>query len=271
VTRGSLLEEMELSPRTRKLYDGHLRRFYAFLAGREVSEESILAYLDKLDKKGLSRNYIKTCFKVLKANLPVWPISRERTKKIKFGVDPSTIHQPVLRADAQAKMLAWARSVGDVEGEAFLAVSSIYGARSIEIASLTEEDILEGGAKLRIKTRKHGETRIHLVPKEIQPVLLRHKFRPVSDRRSSTIFRRMYLNSVENHVKRTGWHSIRRSLVTELIRAKLDFNVIGSFLRWKMSADVFEIPRMIAVYDQRPFEEVDRMVFKVHPFIGMWR
>lgn len=271
MVRGSLLEDMELSPRTRKLYDGHIRRFSAFLGGKPVTEETILSYLDHLDKKGRTRNYIRTCFKVLKANLPEWPISREREKKIKFRIDPTEIHRPVLRAEDQARMLAWARKVGDTESEAFLAVASIYGARSVEICSIEEGDILEGGSRIRIRTKKGGETRVHLVPEEIRPVILRHKFQPVSDRRSSTIFRRMYLNSVENQVRRIGWHSIRRSLVTELIRAKLDFNVIGSFLRWKMHADVFEIPRMIAVYDQRPFEEVDRMVFKAHPFIGMWR
>ena len=95
----------------------------------------------------------------------------------------------------------------------------------------------------------------------------------MSERYASAKFRRMYLNSIPENRRqlRTGWHAIRRALVTELIRAKLDFNVIGSFLRWKMAADVFDIPRMIAVYDQRPFEEVDRAAFAVHPFMELWR
>lgn len=269
MTRPSLLEELELSPRTKRLYDGHIRRFKAFLAGRAVSEEGVLGYLDHLDKRGLSRNYIRTTYKVLKANVPVWPIQR----RLKFRVDENSIHRPVLPLEQQRKMLAWARSVNDVEGEAFLAVSSTYGVRCEEIAQISSADILDGGQRLVIYTKKGGETREHLVPDEIRPSLLKHTFHPVSERHASTVFRRMFLNAVpeEKRQLRTGWHAIRRALVTELLRAKLDVSLIGSFLRWKMAADVFDIPRMIAVYDQRPFEEVDRAAFAVHPFLELWR
>jgi hypothetical protein len=269
VAQPSLLEEIELSPRTKRLYDGHVRRFETFLAGKEVSEEGVLAYLDQLDKRGLSRNYIRTVYKVLKANVPAWPIQR----RLKFRVNEKNINRPVLPLEQQKKMLAWTRSVNDVEGEAFLAVSSIYGVRCEEIAQISSADLLDGAQRLIIHTKKGGETREHLVPDEIRPSLLKHIFRPVSERYASAKFRRMYLNSIpeSDHQLRTGWHAIRRALVTELIRAKLDFNVIGSFLRWKMAADVFDIPRMIAVYDQRPFEEVDRAAFAVHPFLELWR
>lgn len=269
--RPSLLEEIELSPRTQKLYDGHVRRFHAFLAGKPVTEEGVLSYLDHLDKKGRSRNYIRTCYKVLKANVPNWPIQR----RLKFRVSEDSIHRPVLRLEQQRKMLAWARAVNDVEGEAFLAVSSIYGVRCEELAQISSEDLHPDGdaSSILIHTKKGGETRQHLVPDEIRPSLLKHTFRPVSERHAGTVFRRMYLNAIpeKDRQLRTGWHAIRRALVTELIRAKLDFNVIGSFLRWKMAADVFDIPRMIAVYDRRPFEEVDRAALEVHPFLQLWR
>lgn len=269
MTRRPLLEEIELSPRTQKLYDGHVRRFLAFLGDRELTEEGVLSYLDHLDKKGRSRNYIRTCYKVLKANVPEWPIQR----RLKFRVSDDSIHRPVLRLEQQRKMLAWARAAHDVEGEAFLAISSIYGVRCEEIAQISSEDFLGGATRLVIHTKKGGETREHLVPDEIRPSLLKHTFHPVSERHAGTVFRRMYLNAVpeEERQLRTGWHAIRRALVTGLIRAKLDFNVIGSFLRWKMAADVFDIPRMIAVYDRRPFEEVDRAAFEVHPFLQLWR
>ena len=259
----------DLSPHTLRLYEGVMRRYRALVpAILQETPEGVRTFLQHLDKKGCSRNYIRTCRDVLKANLDHWPFKRGRPK---IRVDKAEVHRPALEEEEIRKMIAWARQAGDLEAMAFLAISTVYGTRCSEIAQIQESDFADEKQQVTIHTKKGGETRTHLVHEIIQPVLRSHAFSPKSVRYCHVVFSKLRANAGIEREGRLGWHSIRRALVTNLLRASLDPTILGSFLRWKMTTKVFELPRMIAVYDRRAWEEVDQAVFEVHPFLDFWR
>ena len=267
--RAPLFENEDgLAPNTCRLYDSVMRRFNAFVPEPErLTQDGIRSFLKHLDEKAYSRNYIRTCRRVLHANLPTWPFRRSSHPKI--PVDQADLCRPVLSLDEMRAMKTWAEAHGDIESRAFLALSTVYGLRCQEIADLDESSFLERKDKVRILTVKGGETRVHLVPPELRSTLILHTFQQKTPRYCGMLFRRMRLNTGGDPNERVGWHSIRRALVTGLMRVGLDPIVIGSFLRWKFK--VADIPQMIATYDRRPPEEIDQAVFDVHPFLDLWR
>ena len=66
-----------------------------------------------------------------------------------------------------------------------------------------------------------------------------------------------------------GWHAIRRGLATELLYRDVSLINIVRFMRWSDGSVKGQFG-MLAIYGRRNQEEVDRSVFRVHPFLRMW-
>jgi hypothetical protein len=66
-----------------------------------------------------------------------------------------------------------------------------------------------------------------------------------------------------------GWHAIRRALATELLYRDVSLINVVRFMRWS-DASLKGGFGMLAIYGKRNQEEVDRSVFKVHPFLPIW-
>jgi hypothetical protein len=66
-----------------------------------------------------------------------------------------------------------------------------------------------------------------------------------------------------------GWHSIRRALATELVSTDVSLLNLLRFMRWSDATLKGEFG-MLAIYAKRNQEELDRSIFKVHPFLGIW-
>jgi hypothetical protein len=66
-----------------------------------------------------------------------------------------------------------------------------------------------------------------------------------------------------------GWHAIRRSLATELLYRDVSLINVVRFMRWSDGSLKGDFG-MLAIYGKRNQEEVDRSVFKVHPFLPIW-
>ena len=66
-----------------------------------------------------------------------------------------------------------------------------------------------------------------------------------------------------------GWHAIRRALATKLVSTDVSLLNLLRFMRWSDASLKGEFG-MLAIYAKRNQEEIDRSIFKVHPFLSVW-
>jgi integrase len=175
---------------------------------------------------------------------------------------------PTMSKSEVEKLIKQAKKICNDEELAKLAVSTTYGLRREEIRLIDRKDINEFSHTIRIKTRKGGDYRIHIIPEEIQRYVYWYEWdKIVSDNQTSLIFRQMFMKC---GVYKSGYgpHTIRRSLITELTVSGVQSDLIRDFMRWKSRfQDILE--RYQRLEKRRP--EIDRMIFEHHPYLPFWR
>lgn len=152
------------------------------------------------------------------------------------------------------------------------AVSTIYGARRVELGDLGDESISLDTGTIRIKTRKRGVIRTHLLPDEIISHLHPDELEPLSKWQASDLFNYIEVGCGFEHDGGYGWHSIRRRLATWFDDHGVSEPDIYRFMRWKRRRTILD--RYIVrteVETDRHLAKVDRMIFEVHPFLSAWR
>lgn len=170
-----------------------------------------------------------------------------------------------------------------VDQAAFLALSTVYGIRRIEIMSLQPEDINFRKGSIFVATAKSGRERYHMVPEEIIPYLRAHDF---SQRYGASTmnkhFQRILASSGGRHLikQKLGWHSIRRGLYEDLVLNGVDVMAAAKFLRWKSRTGDTAMPARyygnveVGLETHDPvLEEAkkDSEVFEKHPYLPFWR
>jgi hypothetical protein len=108
----------------------------------------------------------------------------------------------------------------------------------------------------------------HVVPREIKAYLAAYESTGV--RYMSRIFKIIIRKvGIDLPSGNYGWHAIRRGLATELLYRDVSLINVVRFMRWS-DGNVKGGFGMLTVYGKRNQEEVDRSVFKVHPFLTIW-
>lgn len=196
-----------------------------------------------------------------------WPLTKHDAPPEPALEDLS---RPILNVDQINMMIAKVKKFRDKEAKTRFAISTTYGTRRIELGDLTESINLDAGT-LRIKTRKRGMIRTHLIPNEIKPHLFPNKLKPINEWQTSELFKRIEKGCGLKHDRGYGWHSIRRRLVTWFDDHKVSEPDIYLFMRWKRRRTTFDryIVRTEVETDRR-LAEVDRMIFEIHPFLSAW-
>ena len=149
------------------------------------------------------------------------------------------------------------------------------------MVELEAKDIRLKDHTIHIATAKHGRERTHLIPEPIIPFLAGYDFG--TERSDNFVFTLWY--HIEHriglpHTDQVGWHSVRRSLNTMLLRV-LPEPTVMSFLRWKQRTSSHMPYRYSAqrfVGEEGETTEVvgdaldvDNQVFEKHPFLEHWR
>lgn len=83
------------------------------------------------------------------------------------------------------------------------------------------------------------------------------------------MFHRMAAKAGINTGAGYGWHSIRRSLATELVLAEASALNVLRFMRWAEPSIQPELG-MLAIYVKQDQERIDEEIFKIHPFLPYW-
>lgn len=274
--------------KTRTLYKRFAREFLEFSDG-DFSREKISKYMDHLRKQhsyhdgsvNFAFRVIRTLFNrneaILKAEGYEWPFRRGESPSIR----EDKIQAPALHPEIIGKAISAVKVTGSPEEKAFLALSSTYGLRRVEMVELDASDIRLKDRTIHIATAKHGRERTHLIPELLIPYLSEYDF---SQERSEnflfTLWYRIEYRIGFPHTHKVGWHSIRRSLNTILLR-RLPEATVMSFLRWKQRTSShmpFRYSAIKFVGEEGESTEVvgdaldvDNQVFAVHPFLEYWR
>jgi len=250
---------------TRSVYLSQIKKFVTF-TGNKVNYDKwdIRRYIAHLREANYSSNYIKTSWYALKLffesrDLP-WEFRRGDTPKL----ERDEVKKIVMAADDVRKLIFYTRTNGFDDEKVIIALSTIYGLRRAEIASIKNENL--DTDTILIRTKKHGETRRHLIPQEIGFIKnFKYDKKMPSVSTISTIFDNLCLRAKIKREFRQGIHSLRRSLVIGLTEAGIPELTMKNFLRWHERGDIAQ------EYYRPDFRKVDKMIFEKHPFLLHWR
>jgi hypothetical protein len=227
----------------------------------KYERDDVIRYLSCLREQGYRQSSIDVMVRPLKllAEIQGWNFPRLAMPKVRDG----DISRPILSYEEVCRMIRRGKEVLSERELAYLALSSTYGLRREELRGLGRID-----GKVTVETVKGGPVTTHLVPDEIRPYLGGYERTGV--RYMSFIFRRIVEKlGISSAGENYGWHAIRRSLATELLYRDVSLINVVRFMRWSDGSVKGEFG-MLAIYGKRNQEEVDRSVFKVHPFLPIW-
>jgi hypothetical protein len=258
---------------TAKSWSAIVRKFEGCCGVKDdYSRGDIINFLASLRENGIKQNSINTIMRPIKllCEIQGWEGGWHRLSMQK--VKSSDISRPRCSLEQIEYLIRKARNLKDGKGKlicseselAYIAVSTTYGLRREEIGTL---EIYDG--HVRVNTAKGGEPTNHLVPGSIKCYL--KGYRRVNDVRYLTRLFWIIVNKVGLDIDSGyGWHSIRRALTTELADMDIAAMKVMRFMRWSEDTLKREFG-MMAIYAAGEQEDIDRYIFKVHPFLKYWK
>jgi hypothetical protein len=227
----------------------------------KYARDDVVRYLCYLREKGYRQSSIDVMVRPVKllAQIQGWDFPRLAMPKVREG----DVNRPILSNAEVYMLIRRGREVLSDRELAYLALSTTYGLRREELSSLGGID-----GKVTVRTVKGGPVTTHVVPGEIKPYLAGYERTGV--RYMSRVFQRMIEKvGIALPSGNYGWHAIRRGLATELLYKDVSLINVVRFMRWS-DASLKGDFGMLAIYGKRNQEEVDRSVFRVHPFLPIW-
>lgn len=279
--QSELLEKYRSSlPKScRNSYTAIARRFLQHSNG-SLTRNAVEKYVEQLRNEGYSDGTLNFTFRVIRrlfiVNGVEWPFRRGEAPVVR----EREVYAPALSPDVIEAMILAARSgVLNEQETAMLALSTTYGLRRGEMASLSQESINLVDRLIFVETAKHGRQRYHLIPEEIVPYISAYRFRPYTPQKITIIYYDIEKKLGLSRMQEVGWHAIRRTLDMLLVEAGLPEITIMDFLRWKRSDrsmvaryySVTLVGREQKVEMDMGDRRIDETVFAVHPFLPAWR
>jgi integrase len=254
------------------------REFLEQMKYREPNRAAVVFYMKYLrETRGFSDASINLKWRTLRRFFIVngleWPFTRNEVPRVR----ESDVYAPALHPEIIKKFIGLAHAGELTRAEAaLLALSTTYGHRRAELASTEKEDVDTSHGMLLVKTLKHGRERWHLLRDELAPWVEGYDFPKLTEDKVTRVYLSIEAKAGMQHIEATGWHSIRRTLVT-LIGHYCSELEVHKFFRWgatsmeqRYTAVTFvgmeEIDRELNL----PESQVDEKVFAQHPFLKLW-
>jgi len=266
--------------KTRTLYLRYAGDFLEYADGN-LNRETVDKYLSRLKRQKYSDGSINFVFRVVRTlfsrNGIDWPFGRGESPQIR----EDRVQAPALDPDVIGEMIKKVKEEGEPDEKAFLAISTMYGTRRIEMVELSTKDVNIRDRIIHIATVKHGRERTHMIPEGIVPYLEGYSFNEgTSEFDLFTLWYRIEYRIGLEHIDQVGWHSVRRTINTLLLDNLPEVTVM-SFMRWKQRTS----SHMPYRYSAQRFvgregtttkvvgeaKDVDSKVFAVHPFLEYWK
>lgn len=239
---------------------------------KKYTRADVTAFLAHLRKRGILQNTIEKDLKAIKllAELQHWGEGPQGTDFPKLSlrrVSPDEIRRTILSKSTIGSMITLGKQgmLTDVE-KCFLAIDTTFGLRRVELTRLNPSSFLDG-RHLVVDTAHGGRKTTHLIPPQIAPYL--RYFRHYAADSLTHMFHRIANKCGVDTGAGYGWHSIRRSLATELILSEASALNVLRFMRWSDASTRGEFG-MLAIYAKKNQEKIDTQIFRMHPFLGFW-
>lgn len=260
-----LKRDLSIEGRTSETINLYLNISQKFLSRyKEINEDNIKNFLFELREDGFSDNYLRLTHYILRR------LAKTDKKDINISppkIEKINVKQPTFSYEEVKKLILNAKKVCNIQQKAILAVSTIWGLRKIEILRITKDDINKKENTIVIKTAKGGRPQVYTIPQPVKEFIYNYEWEPLSRTKIYALFNYiLYICgfNLENY-HRYGFHSIRRALITEMLRAGIDHYTVALWCRWK-------IPEfgMLPVYHQVAKGDLEERVYPKHPFLKLW-
>ena len=237
----------------------------------KYTRADVTAFLTHLRKRGLLQSTIDKDLKAIKllAEIQHWgegPQGRDFPKLSLRRVSPDEIRRTILSKDAIGSMITLGRQLLSNTELCYLALATTYGLRRVEMVRLKPSSFSPPGT-LTVHTAKGGAKTTHQLPPQIAPYLA--SFRHYEADSLTHMFHRIAGKLGIDTGSGYGWHSMRRSLITELILSDASALNVLRFMRFSDASARGEFG-MLAIYAKKDQERIDREIFKIHPFLPYW-
>ncbi len=224
----------------------------------------VISFLTHLRKRKLLQSTIEKDLKSIKvvARVQGWDFPKLPLKKMPLD----EIKRTIFTANEVASLIMMGKRILSQTELCYLALSTVYGLRRVEMFRLNPASF-PNECHLTVHTAKGGSKTLHLIPPEIAPYL--EAFTPYQPDTLTHMFHRI---AVATGLKATGgygWHSIRRSLATELVLSETSSINVMRFMRWTESSIKRELG-MLAIYAKKDQGRIDEQIFRIHPFLPYW-
>jgi len=239
-------------------------------AKEKYTRTDVTTFLAHLRKRGLLQSTINKDLKALKllAKIQHWglgPQGKDFPQLSLKRVSPDEIRRTILSKDAIGSMITLGKKLLKPVELCYLALATTYGLRRIEMVRLTQDSFSDG--HLIVDTAKGGRKTTHLIPPQIVPYL--SSFKHYAAASLTHMFHRIAEKCVVDTATGYGYHSIRRSLTTELILSEASALNVIRFMRWSDASTQGEFG-MLAIYARKDQARIDQDIFKLHPFLHFW-
>lgn len=229
----------------------------------QYTRADVIAWLAAQRARGVSPHSIQVRLYVIRL---IFEILETPFPSIKLAKpSPDTIQRPTFTKEEVITLISRCPSSCSIEEACYLALSTIYGLRVIELTRISPEDLL---GKFRVYTAKGGRITEHIIPSEIQRYLI--PLHPSNEQKLNKLFHDICRKTECKFRKGYAWHAIRRAVATELILADASALNVARFMRWSNSRISWEFG-ILALYAKGDQESIDRAVFEKHPFLPYWR
>lgn len=223
-------------------------------ASTPPTQEDVLRYIASRNAQASKQKSFFILKRLFEANEWTWPFPPRSAPRItdqeQIQLPPESIH-------------ALVQGVKSDQPRFYLALSTTYGLRRVELGNTTDKNFTKG--RLHLRAVKGGTERNHMIPKEIARVVRRPPTRPVSAMRMSQVFVEAAEEAGVEVPRGAGWHSIRRALIS-MLSLSCPEAVVVRFMGWKSGGG----PRIMYTYARPQPQDVDEVVFHHHPFLGYW-
>jgi len=232
---------------------------------QSYTRTDVTTFLAHLRKRGLLQSTIAKDLKAIKllAVIQGWAFPKLSLRR----VSPDEIRRTILSKATIGSMITLGKQglLSDAE-LCYLALATTYGLRRVEMVRL-KPDSFPNEHHLTVDTAKGGSKTIHLIPPQIIPYL--SSFRHYEPDSLTHLFHRIAGKCGLDTGVGYGWHSIRRSLATELILSEASSLNVLRFMRWSDASTRGEFG-MLVIYARKDQERIDGEIFKIHPFLPFW-
>ena len=251
---------------TRNQYFAHVNRYLDYVGDGDWKDRVTLdLYAEKLKKK-FSQDYVNYLVRG-----PIGALFRAHGLIIPIVLPPVMLNADMservaFETSEVAAMIATAKKSGNLQLQALLAISTVYGPRASEVMAMRREHIHPKKNTIVIYTLKGGLKREHLIPPEIEKYLFNYEFPVISLDRLYKLLNNLAVAAGVTRGKRKSYHAIRHALVNGLsYDGYLSDEKMFQFGGWRKGGIVGQYAKPF------PFKpKLDQEIFEKHPFLKFW-